>query len=62
MYIIGECIHTQLKNDYLPIITDQYKKLTKTVPMKFIDAADVAKHFLNAWVFNYGLPEETHIE
>lgn len=31
--------------------------MTKTVPMKVILAAELALHFMNSWLFNYGLPE-----
>ena len=56
--ILGEFIKTQRRNEYLLVITDRYSKLTKTVPMKGISAAEVARHFVNSWVFNYGPPTE----
>lgn len=48
----------QRKNEYVLVITDHYRNLTKTRRMKGISTAEVAKHFLNACVFNYGPPEE----
>lgn len=46
IYFLGKFIHTQQKNEYLLLITDRYTKMKKTVPMKCIAAAEVAKHFL----------------
>ena len=56
--VLGELIRTQRGNEYLLVITDRFTKLTKTVPMKGISAAEVARHFVNEWVFNYGPPKE----
>lgn len=39
-------------------MTDCYTKLTKSVPMKRVSAAEAAKHFVNTWLFNDGPPEE----
>ena len=56
--VLGEFIKTKRGHEYLLVITDRFTKMTKTVPMKGISAAEVAKHFVNSWVFNYGPPEE----
>ena len=56
--ILGEFIKTPRRNEYLLVITDRFTKLTKTIPMKGISAAEVAKCFVNEWVFNYGPPKE----
>lgn len=56
--ILGELIRTQRKNEYFLVIMDRYTKTTKTVPKKRIAAAEVAKHFVNSWVFNFSPPEE----
>lgn len=55
--ILSELNHTYRKKKYLLVITVDYTKLTKKVPMKGTSTEEVAKHFMNAWVFNYGLPE-----
>ncbi len=56
--VLGELIKTARGHEYLLVITDRFTKLTKTVPMKGISAAEVAKHFVNEWVFNYGPPKD----
>jgi len=56
--ILGEFIKTPRRNEYLLVITDRFTKLTKTIPMKGISAAEVARCFVNEWVFNYGPPKE----
>lgn len=56
--IFGECIRTRWKNEILLIITDRYTTLTKRVPVKGNSAAEVAKNFMNWWVFNYDPPQE----
>lgn len=32
--------------------------MTKTVLMKVISVHEAAKHFLDTWIFNYGLPTD----
>ena len=54
--ILGELIKTSQGNQYLLVISDRYTKLTKTVPLKSQSATEVAKAFVNEWVFNYGPP------
>lgn len=56
--VLGELIKTVRGNQYLLIISDRFTKLTKSVPLKSISAAEVAKAFVNEWVFNYGPPKE----
>lgn len=58
IYILSEFIRTQRKNEYLLVITDRYTKLTKTVLMNAVTAAEVVKDFITTWLFNYGPPEE----
>ena len=52
--ILGEFIKTPRRNEYLLFITDRFTKLTKTIPMKGISAAEVGRCSVNEWVFNYG--------
>ena len=56
--ILGEFITTRRRNKYLLVMTDRFTKLTKTAPMKGISAAEVARTFVDNWVFNYGPPTE----
>ena len=56
--ILGEFITTRRRNKYLLVITDRFTKLTKTAPMKGISSAEVARTFIDNWVFNYGPPTE----
>ena len=54
--IYGELVRTSRGNQYLLVISDRFTKLTKTVPLKSVSAAEIAKAFVNEWVFNYGPP------
>lgn len=56
--ILGEFIEKPRRNEYLLLITDRFSKMTKTVPMKRISAAEVSRNFLNCWVSKYGPPAE----
>ena len=56
--ILGELIKTARGNQYLLVISDRFTKLTKTVPLKGQSAAEVAKAFVDHWVFNYGPPSD----
>ena len=54
--VFGELVKTARGNQYLLVITDRFTKLTKTVPMKSVSASDLAKAFVNEWIFVYGPP------
>ena len=54
--IFGEFIRTPRRNEYVLVITDSFTKLTKTRLMKGISNAEVARCFVNEWIFNYGRP------
>ncbi|CDF36419.1 unnamed protein product [Chondrus crispus] len=54
--ILGELITTKRGNRYTPVISDQYSKLVRTVPLKKISAAHIAQAFVHHWVFVYGPP------
>ncbi len=56
--ILGELIKTARGNQYLLVISDRFTKLTKTVPLRTQSATEVAKAFVNEWVFNYGPPSD----
>ena len=54
--ILGELVRTPRNNRYLLVITDRFSKLVRTVPLKRITAAIVARAFTKHWVLVYGLP------
>ena len=54
--ILGEFIRTRKGNVYLLVITDQFTKMVKKIPLKTESAAEVARQFVNHWGFNYGPP------
>lgn len=54
---LGPLISISRKNEYLLVITEMFLKTKKTMPMKDISAAEVTKHFVNVFVFNYIPPE-----
>ena len=57
--ILGPLPYTTGKrNRYLLVIADRYSKLTKTVTLKNITAATVARAFVEHWVFQFGPPAE----
>ena len=54
--ILGELIRTPRGNRYLLVIVDRFTKMVRTIPIKTITAAEVAKHFVHDWIFHYGPP------
>ncbi|MGH0053543.1 MAG: DDE-type integrase/transposase/recombinase [Sphaerochaetaceae bacterium] len=56
--ILGELIRSPRGNRYILVITDRFSKLVQTVPLKRITAAEIAKAFVNNWVFVYGPPKK----
>ena len=54
--IMGELVRTARENRYLLVITDRFTKLTKTVPLKGVSAAEISRAFVNEWIYNYGPP------
>ena len=56
--VLSKLLKTARGNQYLLVISDRFTKLTKTVPLKGVSAAEVAKAFVDHWVFNYGAPKE----
>lgn len=57
--ILGPFIRTSRRKEHLLVITERSSNMTKTIPLKGVSAAEVAKHFVNSWVFNYGPPEDS---
>ena len=51
--VLGELLKTARGNQYLLEISDRITKLTRTVPLKGVSAAEVAKAFVGHWAFNY---------
>lgn len=56
--MVGEFTKTKGRNEFLLLINDRFREITKTVPMKGFATAEVTVHFINAFLFNCGLPEE----
>lgn len=54
--ILGRLIRTARGNEYLLVITDRFTKLTRTGPLRTISAMNVARAFVENWVFRYGPP------
>ena len=52
--ILGPLRKTTDGHRYLLCITDRYSKIIRTIPLKNITAATVAKAFCEHWVFHYG--------
>ena len=51
--ILGPLPKTTYGHRYLLCITDRYSKMVRTIPLKNITAAIVAKAFCEHWVFHY---------
>jgi hypothetical protein len=54
--ILGPLPKTEHGNRFLLVISDQFSKFTRTVPLCTITALVVAKAFCDAWGFSYGPP------
>ena len=54
--LLGQLIRTPRGNRWLLVITDCFSKLVRTVALKRITAAEIAKAFVHHWVFVYGTP------
>lgn len=55
---LGELLRSSRGNRYILVITDRFSKLVQTAPLKRITAAEIAKAFVNNWVFVYGPPKK----
>ena len=56
--ILGELARTPRGYRYILVITDRFTKLVRTVPLKGVSAAEVARQFVTHWVFAYGPPTD----
>lgn len=56
--IMAELIRTKRGNRFIFVIKYLFTKLTRTIPLKHITAADVAHAFVNNWVFVYYPPQK----
>ena len=56
MDMLGPLLKTPRGNRFILVIVDRFTKLTVTVPMKDTRSFDIAKAFVNHWVFVYGPP------
>ena len=56
--ILGPLPKTKAGMRFLLVITDRFTKLTAVVPLRKITSADVAKGFVEHWVYKYGPPTD----
>jgi transposase InsO family protein len=56
MDILRPLSRTNHGNRFLLVIADQYKKVTRTVPLRAVTALSVARAFVEKWVYVYGPP------
>ncbi len=57
MDLLGPFVRTERDNRFLLVIVDRYTKLLKTVSLSSTEAYDVARAFLQTWIFAYGIPK-----
>jgi hypothetical protein len=56
MDISGPLPQTKHENSFLPVITDRFSNVTKTVPLRTVTALSVARAFCDHWTYAYGPP------
>ena len=56
MDLLGELVETPQGNKHLLVIIDRFTKLVRIVPLRNTRARNIAKAFLQHWVFVYGAP------
>lgn len=54
--ILGELVGRALELRYLLVIKDRFTKLVRTVLLRGVTTAKIAKQFVNKWAFSYGPP------
>lgn len=57
--IKGKLIRTRYGNEYKPVFMEPFTKPVKETTMKGMSAGEIAKLFVEHWVFGYGQP--THL-
>jgi len=55
--ILGPLAKTKQGHRFVLVITDGFRKLTVVIPLARIEAHDVARAFVENWVFRYGPPK-----
>jgi len=55
--ILGPLPTSKAGHKFLLVMTDRFSKLTQVTPLKRIKTLDVARAFVNDWVFKYGAPD-----
>ena len=55
--ILGPLPTSNAGHKFLLVMTDRFSKLTQVTPLKRIKTLDVARAFVNDWVFKYGAPD-----
>lgn len=56
IYMLSKLIHTPRGHRYLLLITERFRNIKNTIPMKGISVVEVDKHILDNWVLNHGPP------
>jgi Integrase zinc binding domain len=54
--ILGPLPKTKGGNRYLLVISDRFSKLTRAIPLRTVNATNVARAFSEGWIFIYGIP------
>lgn len=56
MDLLGPLVRTSRGNRYILVVVDRFSKLVRTIPMKSITSASLARVFVDQWVTIYGSP------
>ncbi|CDF38390.1 unnamed protein product [Chondrus crispus] len=56
MGILGPLPRSTKRNQYLLVISDQFPKMTRAIPLKSITSMTVARAFVENWIYPYGPP------
>ena len=60
--LCGPLICTARDNQYVLVMTDQFSKFTRAVPITDKDSATVARAFLTEWITLIGAPRQVHTD
>ena len=58
MDIVGPLPVTSTENRYLLTIMDRFTRFVMAIPLKEISAVQVAKSFVNKWIYLFGAPDQ----
>ena len=62
MDLLGPLPRTQQGNRYILSVMDYFSKWVETIPLPNIEAATVARAFVDQWVCRYGVPTTVHTD